>query len=121
MDCGSFSKEIIDVVEKKSKLFYIRAQRCAAISCQIRAVKNWKIVRIGLFDVEVCSVNYNPFKGDKTYRYVVSRERNKTGQTDIEFQDNFIYRAILTNDIDASDKEIIEYYNQRGARSLSDF
>jgi len=46
---------------------------------------------------------------------VVSREPNKTGQTDIEFQNNFIYRAILTNDIDASDKDVIEYYNQRGA------
>jgi len=115
MDCGSFSKEIIDVVEQNSKLLYIRAQRCAELSYQIRAVKNWERTSIGLFDVEVCSVNYKPFKGDKTYRYVVSRERNKTGQTDIEFQDNFIYRAILTNDMDSSDKEVIEYYNQRGA------
>ena len=115
MDCGSFSKEIIDVVEQNSTLLYIRAQRCAELSAQIRAVKNWKRVRIGLFDVEVCSVNYQPFKGDKTYRYVVSRESNRTGQTDIEFQDSFIYRAILTNDMDSSVQEIIEYYNQRGA------
>ena len=115
MDCGSFSKEIIEVIEKNSKTIYVRAQRCAELSYQIRAVKNWKSVRIGFFDVEVCSVNYTPFKGDKTYRYVVSRARNKTGQTDIEYQDNFIYRAILTNDINASDKEVIEYYNQRGA------
>jgi len=40
MDCSSFSKEIIDVVEKNSELFYIRAQRCATISYQIKAVKN---------------------------------------------------------------------------------
>ena len=115
MDCGSFSKEIIDMVQQNSKLLYIRAQRCAELSCQIRAVKNWKSVSIGLFDVEVCSINYKPFKGDKTYRYVVSREPNKTGQTDIEFQDNFIYRAILTNDTNSSDQEVIQYYNQRGA------
>jgi len=115
MDCGSFSKDIIDVVDKNSKLLYIRAQRCAELSCQIRVVKNWKTVRIGLFDIEVCSVKYTPFKGDKTYRYVVSRARNKTGQTTIEYQDNFIYRAILTNDTDSSDQEVIEYYNQRGA------
>ena len=115
MDCGSFSKEIIDMVQQNSKLLYIRAQRCAELSNQIRAVKKWKTVRIGLFDVEVCSVNYTPFKGDKTYRYVVSRERNKTGQTDIEFQDSFIYRAILTTDMNSSDQQVIEYYNQRGA------
>lgn len=115
MDCGSFSKEIIDVVQQNSNRIYIRAQRCAELSTQIRAVKTWEKVQIGLFDVEVCSVNYVPFKGDKTYRYVVSRQPNKTGQTDIEFQDNFIYRAILTNDLVSSDREIIEYYNQRGA------
>lgn len=115
MDCGSFSKEIIDVVEQNSKLFYIRAQRCAELSCKIRALKNWDKARIGLFDVEVCSVQYTPFKGDTTYRYVVSRELNKTGQTDIEYQDNFIYRAILTNDMESTDQEVIEYYNQRGA------
>jgi hypothetical protein len=38
---------------------------------------------------------------------VVSLERNKTGQTDIEFQDNFIYRAILTNDTDSSEQDVI--------------
>ncbi len=31
MDCGSFSKEIIDVVEQHSTLLYIRAQRCAEL------------------------------------------------------------------------------------------
>lgn len=45
----------------------------------------------------------------------MNREQNKTGQTDIEYQDNFIYRAILTNDHKSSDQEIIEFYNQRGA------
>jgi len=115
MDCGSFSQEIIDVVSKNSNLMYIRAQRCSELSRQIKAVNNWEAVQIGVFEKQVCSINYAPFKGDKTYRYVVSRERNSTGQTDIEFQDNFIYRAILTNDSESSDQEIIAYYNQRGA------
>lgn len=38
---------------------------------------------------------------------MVSRQQNKTGQTDLEFQDSFIYRAILTNDLESSDQEII--------------
>ncbi len=45
MDCGSFSKEIIEVVEQNSKMFYIRAQRCAELSTKIRAVKKWETVR----------------------------------------------------------------------------
>jgi glutaredoxin-related protein len=115
MDCGSFSKEIIDVVAQNSALIYIRAQRCAELSQQIKEVKDWKTVQVGLFEKEVCSISYAPFKGSKTYRYVVSRELNKTGQTDIEFQDNFIYRAILTNDLESSNQGVIQYYNQRGA------
>jgi hypothetical protein len=35
--------------------------------------------------------------------HVVSRERNKTRQTDVEFQDNFIYKAILITDTNSSD------------------
>jgi hypothetical protein len=46
---------------------------------------------------------------------VVSFRRSKTGQTTIEYQDNSIYRDILTNDTSFSDQNVIEYYNQRGA------
>ena len=31
MDCGSFSKEIIDMVEQNSRFIFIRAQRCAEL------------------------------------------------------------------------------------------
>ncbi len=115
MDCGSFSKEIISVVEQNSKRFYIRAQRCAELSQKVRAVKEWTTVQIGLLNVEVCSIDYKPFGEEKEYRYVVSRQPNKTGQIDIEFQDNFIYRAIITDDRQTDDQAIIHYYNQRGS------
>ncbi len=115
MDCGSFTKEVIDVVEKNCKRFYIRAQRCDELSNQIKGVKDWKTVRIGLFDVEVCSIEYTPFGESKAYRYVVSREKNRTGQTDVFYNDNFTYRAIATNDRISTEKEVVDYYNQRGA------
>ncbi|MBK5247505.1 MAG: IS1380 family transposase [Peptostreptococcaceae bacterium] len=115
MDCGSFTKEIIETVEVNCKRFYIRAQRCGELSNRIKEVKEWETVRIGLFDVEVCSIDYIPFGGEKTYRYVVSRQKNKTGQTDAFFGDDFTYRAIATNDWASTNKGIIEYYNQRGA------
>ena len=118
MDCGSFTKDIIKVVEQNSKRFYIRAQRCGELSEQIKALTNWQNVRVGLFDVEVCDIEYAPFGEEKAYRYVVSRERNKTGQTDVFTSDNFIYRAIATNDRETSNKDVIEYYNQRGASEI---
>jgi hypothetical protein len=118
MDCGSFTKEILNVVEQNSKRFYIRAQRCGELTEQIKAITTWQTVRVGLFDVEVCDIEYAPFGEEKTYRYVVSREKNKTGQTNVFTSDDFIYRAIATNDIKTSNKDVIEYYNQRGASEI---
>ena len=115
MDCGSFTKEVIKVVSQNSKRFYIRTQRCEELLNQIKEVKTWETVKIGMLDVEVCDIEYAPFGEEKKYRYVVSREKNKTGQTDVFTNDRFIYRAIASNDRDSSNKEIIEYYNQRGA------
>ena len=35
-------------------------------------------------------------------------------QLDLFTNDNFVYRTILTNDWDSEEKQVIEYYNQRG-------
>jgi hypothetical protein len=115
MDCGSFTKEVIKTVEKNSDNFFIRAQRCGELTSQIHASSSWTKVTVGFKEVEVSSIKYQPFGEEKTYRYVVSREANKNGQIDVFQQDNFIYRAIITNDWLMSDKDVIEFYNQRGA------
>lgn len=115
MDCGSFTKEIVTVANANSKRIYIRAQRCDELYTQLQEIKQWETVRIGLFDVEVCSIEHAPFGEEEAYRYVVSREKNNTGQTDVFTKDDFTYRAILTTDKDSSSKEVVEYYNQRGA------
>lgn len=115
MDCGSFTKEVIKVVEKNSDHFFIRAQRCEELTSKIRAISNWTKTTVGFKEVEVASIEYQPFGENKSYRYVVSREANRTAQIDIFQQDNFIYRAIITNDRSMSDQEVIDFYNQRGA------
>lgn len=114
MDCGSFTKAVLNVVEENSELFYIRAQRCAELTANIKAVKNWEKVTIGSKEFEVASVVYKPFNEEKSYRYVVSKEANKTNQIDVFQEDSFIYRAIITNDNAMSNQEIVFYYNQRG-------
>lgn len=115
MDCGSFTKEVIKTVEENSSTFYIRARKCDDLTEQIRQASHWKKVTVGSYEVEVTSIDYKPFKGDKIYRYVVSREVNKTGQTDVFSESSFIYRAIITNDWDMSEQQIISFYNERGA------
>jgi hypothetical protein len=115
MDCGSFTKAVIDVVQENSELFYIRAQRCCELTQLIKTVKEWEKVTIGSKEFEVASVNYTPFNGNKSYRYVVSRELRTSNQIDVFQGDSFIYRAIITNDNQMSDQEVVYFYNQRGA------
>ena len=62
----------------------------------------------GSFNKEI--IDYTSFNRAKAYRYMISCEENKTGQTGIEYQDNFIYRAFLTNDQESSDQDVIDYY-----------
>ena len=66
-----------------------------------------------MFGVEVWSVEYSPFGEEKKYRYVINKERNKTGQADVFSKDNFTYVAISTTDTDSSTQSVIQYYNQR--------
>jgi hypothetical protein len=42
------------------------------------------------------------------------REKCNDNQLDIFEGEKFNYRCILTNDYEQSEKEIIQYYNQRG-------
>ena len=42
------------------------------------------------------------------------REKNDDNQVDMFTGDTFIYRTILTNDWQSTEKEVIEYYNKRG-------
>ena len=114
MDCGSFSKEIIEVVEQNSNLFYIRAQRCQSLYDIVCQIENWQEVEIGHIIYQVASVEYAPFQDKKTYRYVISREKVETNQGNLFTDESFKYRAIITNDRQMSDLEVIQFYNARG-------
>ena len=115
MDCGSFTQNVIEKIALNCKTFYIRAQKCNDLLQQLKTVTNWQTIEINHKKVEVCSLDYKPFNKEKSYRYVVSREPNTTGQVDAFSQDTFIYRAIITNDVALTAQEVIEFYNQRGA------
>ena len=114
MDCGSFDKEVIPVVEANSEYFFIRAQRCASLYDKIKQVETWDEVEIGFKKYQVASIKHTPFGWDKTYRYVISREKNSDGQGDLFTEDDFKYRAIMTNELGMTDLEVILFYNARG-------
>ncbi|GHU63122.1 hypothetical protein FACS1894123_05280 [Bacteroidia bacterium] len=113
MDAGSYSKEIIDVVSKYSKLFYIRANRSGEMTKQIRQITDWQRVEINYKEYEVASIPFKQFFEDRNYRLVVAREISDNQQLDL-FDGKFKYRCILTNDHESTEVGVIEYYNQRG-------
>ncbi len=115
MDAGSYSKRIIDVVDNHSKLFYIRANKSVCLFEQINNIPDWETIEINFKNYETASIPFNQFYEDRNYRLVIMREKSSDNQLDIFTQDTYIYRSILTNDYESTEKEIIEYYNARGA------
>ena len=115
MDAGSYSKKIIDIVDKHSKLFYIRANKSADLFEQINDIPNWEPVEINYKNYEVASIPFKQFYKDRNYRLVIMREKGFKNQLDIFTGDTYIYRSILTNDHKSTEKEVIKYYNARGA------
>ena len=115
MDAGSYSKKIIDVVDKHSKLFYIRANKSADLFEKINNISNWETVEINFKNYEVASIPFTQFYEDRNYRLVIMREKGSDNQFNIFTQDTYIYRSILTDDHQSTEKEVIEYYNGRGS------
>ena len=117
-DCGSFSKEIIQTVESRSNTFYIRAANCGSRHEEFRRLKEWKSVEVGYEKCDVASVCMDNFIEGKSYRLVVQRSplKDKHGreQTDM-FGVIYTYRCILTNNRTSTEKDIITFYNERGA------
>ena len=115
MDAGSYSEDIVNVVAKYSKLFYIRANKCDSLAEKIHQVTDWKIVEINYIQYEVATIEFTNFLQERNYQLVVMREKSKDTQLDLFEGVKFNYRCILTNDYESTEKEVIEYYNQRGA------
>ncbi len=117
MDCASYQKKVVEVVEKYSRLFYIRAMRSEDMLEKIKVMEQWETIRIGHQQYQVASTEFAPFKGERPYRLVVQREKTGDGQTNL-FTGEFKYRSILTNDHVSTSQQVIEYYNQRGAQEI---
>lgn len=114
MDAGSYSKEIIDVVDKNSQLFYIRANKSTTVFEQTKEIENWQEIELNYKKYEVASITFKQFYEQRNYRLVIIREKTNSPQIDVFTKDTMKYRTILTNDWDSSEQEVIQYYNQRG-------
>lgn len=114
MDCGSFSREIIEMVESHTDHFYIRAQRSGSLYSEVLEAEDWEEAEIGAQQYELTSIEYMPFGGDKPYRYVISRQKKDDNNDNLFTGANYVYRAIITNDAQMSDLDVVRFYNARG-------
>ena len=115
MDAGSYCEKVIKVVDKYSQLFYIRANKCESLTEDIRQITDWQSVEINFKKYQVASIPFTNFLQERNYRLVIMREKTGDLQLDLFEGEKFNYRCILTNDWAITEKEIIEYYNGRGA------
>ena len=113
-DSASYQKKVVEVVEANTDTFYIRLTDCESLRKQCGAVKEWTKVVINNIVKEVAAIEYQPFGEEKTYRAVVTRTERKNKQIDLLSGTAYDYYGIINNDKVKNEKEVIEFYNQRG-------
>lgn len=116
-DAASYQKEVVDLVASKDLLFYIRAKKCAGMEQKIGEIPegNWVKIRLGVQEMEVAEINYQPFGQDQPYRLVVSRIKRKDQQANLFSGTVYKYRSIITNDQQWSQEQVVSFYNKRGS------
>ena len=119
-DSASYQQQVVDLAIQKSQYFYIRAMRCAHMEQQIGQLpaQAWEKARLGVQEMEIAQIkDYRPFDGNKAYRLVVSRIKRRDKQTGLFTGDAYTYRAIITNDDQWDNIQIVSFYNQKIGRA----
>ena len=112
MDSGSYIKEVTDYFHQKDILFFIRANHSETLKIDASCTPNWQACTINYQDMEVNSLKLK--FGQNTHRIIAYRIPNKSGQIDLFTNDAKKYMFIITNDWEISEKDAIEFYNNRG-------
>ena len=117
-DCGSFSKEVIEAVAMNCQRFYIRSMSSGDSRAISVETESWEDVRIGDIDCSVSSYVRTDFIRGVPLRVVDQRSPKLDSdgrQAMTLFGPEYVYRTIITNDFENSEKDIILFYNGRGA------
>ena len=122
-DAASYQFEVIQLIEAHVKHFYIGTRTDYVIN-YCPQIDNWQECKdskgekiwIGDSKYTPFAKYYNSHNGPaKEYRLIVKKKPNKDGQINLITQEAFDYRAIITNDFDKDPKDVLEFYNKRGA------
>ena len=118
-DCGSFSEEVLVVASSHCEHFYIRASNCQSRYAEFMEHEDWVKTDVGGQRCGATSLRFDAMLPDMNLRLVVQRtpvtDENPYAEPEGIFGTEYIYRCIVTNDWDSPERDIITYYNRRGA------
>lgn len=118
-DCGSFSEDILRTVAAHCEHFYIRASNCHSRYTEFMEHADWTECRIGGQQCGATSFRFDSMLPEMSLRLVVQRTRitdeNPDAEPETLFGTDYVYRCIVTNGWDSHERDIIVYYNRRGA------
>lgn len=115
-DCGSSIRKLVEELSLRTETFYLRAGSCAKRRRMCEQCTKWRHTAVNRQDMDVASFAFEDFLSDWHLRLVVQRIRINTerrGQFLPGMQ--HMYRAILINDPDGAEEQVIDKYSQRGA------
>ncbi len=124
MDGATYSFETYDYIHESGKKFYIAMKTSAAVieathMCNFSEEDDFKMSTNCWTNLESGEASYQFSKGKKEYRLVAFQVKmNDEGSGPrgwADGKDGYAYKIILTNDNKTSVREIIRFYNQRGA------
>ncbi len=121
-DSASYQFATITTARKYFDTIFIRAKINASTQDAILKISNWK--EIDGTERQLGSTTFIPFPDAarrakrkdllEEYRLIVTKEKRRDGQINLFTGEAYVYSAIMTNDIDMSDEEVVTFYDQRG-------
>lgn len=122
VDCGSYAENAIKLLMEHCDMIFVRAAMNKGLRGKLQDGNHrWRPTTVGEQDIDVLSVPFDGFDGRVGHCRLVVQRHTKPAGTQLDmFEDGgddvFVYRAILTNNRDMSEEEVIDFYNQRGAK-----
>jgi len=123
-DSGSYQLTTILEASKHVDKFFIRARMSPLLNEAIGRIEDWKEIELDGETAYRGSTSFTPFKQAaqrikykeplKSYRCVVTKTKRRDGQTNLFTGEAYNYGAIITNEHDLSNDQVVFFYNQRG-------
>jgi len=123
-DSASYSFSALQVINKNVNKFFIKTRMRESLNEAVSQVKVWEKVDTGDKTLYRGSIPYIPFKSTairikkqpfkKPFRLVITKELRDDKQINMYTGEAYNYHAIITNDFEMTNDQVVFFYNQRG-------